>query len=146
MRTFTSEEHIARTPEHVFAAMLDFSNAPRWRSLVKKIEVVGGGPVRQGSQVLVTMDLMGKVKQGISEIWRYDPPRRLGFRNTASSVTGQFEYILEPEQGGTRITFTIDVRPHGLMWLVVPFIFRSHRLRYKDQLARLKAVAEGTTA
>jgi hypothetical protein len=104
--------------------------------------VIGDGPVTRGSQVLVTMDVMGKVRQAISEIWSYDPPRRVGFRNTASNITGQFEYVLEPQPGGTRITFTVDTRPHGLMWLLLPLVLRSHRVRYKDQLARLKAAIE----
>ena len=142
MRSFTCSEHIARTPDQLFAYMLDFRNAARWRSLVRRIDVVGDGPIREGTQILVTMDLMGKVRQALSEIWVYDPPRRVGFRNTANNVTGQFDYMLVPEREGTRITFTCDIRPHGLMWLILPFILRGHRARYVDQLARLKAAAE----
>jgi len=142
MRSFTYTEHIERTPEQVFAFMMDFRNAPRWRSLVRRIDVVGGGPVHQGSEVLLTIDVMGKTRQVVSEIWSYDPPRRLGFRNTASKITGQFEYVLSAESPGTRVTMTCDIRPHGLMWLLMPGIRRSHRVRYSDQLSRLKAAIE----
>jgi len=142
MRSFTYSAHIDRTPEELFAFMLDFSKAPRWRSLVRTIELVGGGPVQRGSKVLVTMDVAGRERSATSEIWSYDPPRRLGFRNTASNITGQFEYDLRPEQGGTRITFTCDIKPHGIMWLLLPFILRGHRARYVDQLDRLKHAAE----
>lgn len=69
MRSFTYSAHIDRAPERVFAFMMDFNNAPRWRSLVRRLEVVGGGPVRRGSQVVVTMDVMGKTRQGVSEVW-----------------------------------------------------------------------------
>ena len=142
MRTFTYSAHIERSPDEVFAFMMDFSTAPRWRSLVKRLEVVGCGPVHRGTQVVVTMDVMGKVKQTVSEIWSYDPPRRVGFRNTESNITGQFEYALAPERDGTRITFTADVRAKGFMWLVLPLVIRSHRARYREQLDRLKAVVE----
>ena len=45
MRTFTYTEHIDRAPADVFA---DFSQASRWRNLVRRMEIVGGGPVREG--------------------------------------------------------------------------------------------------
>jgi hypothetical protein len=145
MRSFTYSQHIDRTPEQVFAFMMDFKSAPRWRSLVRRIDVVGEGPVRQGSEILVTIDSMGKTRQVVSEVWSYDPPRRLGFRNTASNITGQFEYVLAPDGSGTRIVMTCDVRPRGLMWLLIPWIRRSHRIRYSDQLSRLKAAIEAAS-
>ena len=144
MRSFTLREHINRSPEQLFHFMTDLPSVPGWRSLVRKMEVVGGGPLRKDAQVVVTMDVMGKVQQTISDVWSYDPPRRLGTRNTASRVTGQFEYTLEPAAGGTDVTFTCDIRPHGLMWLLLPFLLRSNRARYADQLQRLKKAAEKT--
>jgi len=142
MRSFTYSGHIQRTPEQLFAYMLDFNNTPRWRSLVRKLEVVGGGPVRLGSELRVSLDVMGEVRTTASEVWSFDPPRRLGLRNTASNITGQFEYSLSAERGGTLITFTCDIKPHGVMWLMLPFILRGHRARYADQLDRLKRAAE----
>jgi carbon monoxide dehydrogenase subunit G len=144
MRSFTHSAHISRTPEHVFGFMTDFGNASRWMSLVKRLEFVGIGPAARGRQVLVTLDLMGKIRQTVSEMWSYDPPRSLGFRNTASGITGQFEYRLEPERDGTRITFTADIRPHGFAWLLLPFVLKTHRARYSDQLDRLKKVIEAS--
>lgn len=142
MRSFTYQEFIERPPAEVFAVMLDFSRASRWRSLVRKMELVGGGPVCKDSQVVVTVDVMGKVQQTVSDIWSFDPPRRIGFRNTANGFTGLFEYILHPEGEGTRVTFTADLRPHGLAWLLLPLVLHSHRARYRDQLQRLKGEVE----
>jgi hypothetical protein len=142
MRSFTYHEHVNRTPEQLFAFMTDFSRAPTWRSLVRRIDVVGGGPLRLGGQILTPIEVMGKIRQATSDVWSFDPPRRIGFRNTASNVTGTFEYVLEPSGGGTHVTFTCDVRPHGFMWLLLPLLLRSNRARYVDQLGRLKRAAE----
>jgi len=138
MRTFTYTDHIERSPEAVFAFMMDFSKAPRWRNLVRSMEVVGGGPPREGSDLSVTFDVAGQPRTVVSTIWAYDPPRRFGQRNTQGGVTGTFEYRLDPDPSGTKITFTADVRPHGFMWLVFPLLLRGHRARYRDQLANLK--------
>jgi hypothetical protein len=141
MRSFSYSTHVERTPAELFAFMTDLRQVT-WRSLVRRIDVVGGGPLREGARIVSTIDVMGKVKQMESEVWAYEPPRRIGFRNTASNVTGQFEYSLMPEGGGTRITFTCDIRPHGFMWLMLPLLLHSNRVRYRDQLDRLKAAAE----
>jgi len=142
MRAFRYVQRIERPQEEVFAFMMDFSTASRWRNMVRRIEVVGGGPVQQGSKLLMTMDVLGKTSQGESEVWRYEPPHRVGQRNTHSGVTGVFEYVLEPDKSGTTVIFTCDLHPHGLMWLALPWLLRSNRNRFRDQLAALKRAIE----
>jgi hypothetical protein len=142
MHAFRYSEHIERPREEVFAYMMDFSTAPRWRNMVRHIEVVGGGPVHPGSKLLFTMDVMGKSKQGEVELWCYEPSRRFGQTNTRGGVTGVFEYILEPNGAGTTVTFIGDIKPHGLMWLALPWLLKSHRTRFRDQLAALKRAIE----
>jgi uncharacterized protein YndB with AHSA1/START domain len=144
MRAFRYTQHIERPREQVFDFMMDFSTAPRWRNMVRRMDVVSGGPVRVGAQILVTMDVMGKTMQLESEVWRYEPPHRVGQRNTRFGVTGVFEYALEPDESGTTVIYTCDIRPHGLMWLSLPWLLRSSRYRFRDQLATLKRAIEQT--
>ena len=138
MRAFNYTIHIDRAPGDVFDFMMDLSKASRWRNLVRSVEVVTPGPLRVGSALLVTMDLLGEVKCMPSEVWAYDPPRRYGVRNTANNVTGVFEYALEPDGTGTRVRFTCDIRPQGWMWLALPLLIGESRTRYRDQLGNLK--------
>jgi uncharacterized protein YndB with AHSA1/START domain len=142
MRSFTYSVHIDRAPEAVWNYMLDFSQASRWRNLVRTVEVLTPGPVRLGSELKVTYDALGKVRSTISDVWSFEPGRRFGTRNTEENVTGVFEYRLEPERDGTRVTFSCDVQPHGFMWLVLPFLLRGNKLRYSEQLPNLKKEVE----
>ena len=142
MRSFTFTREIARPPAEIFAFITDFSNAPRWRHLVRRMEVIGNGPVRQGTQVAVTLDAMGKELQVVSEVFAFEPPRRIGQRNVANGVAGTFEYLLEPTARGTHVTFTFDVRPYGWMWLLLPLLIRSNRARYREQLSTLERAME----
>jgi hypothetical protein len=63
-------------------------------------------------------------------------------RNTRQGITGIFEYVLQPDAFGTTVTFTCDIRPHGLMWLTLPLLLPGNRNRYRGQLAALKRAIE----
>ncbi|HYT77485.1 MAG TPA: SRPBCC family protein [Vicinamibacterales bacterium] len=138
MRSFTYSIHIDRDPQAVWAYMMDFSQAPRWRNLVRRIDVLTPGPLRVGSELRITVDVQGRQKQATSEIWAFEPARRFGMRNTEQNVTGVFGYTLEPDGSGTKMTFTCDIHPHGLMWLLLPLLLRGNRARYTQQLPNLK--------
>jgi uncharacterized protein YndB with AHSA1/START domain len=146
MRSFTYATHINRPPEEVWTYMMDFSNAPRWRNLVRTVDVVTPGPLRVGTELKVTFDVMGKTRQTISEVWAFEPVRRFGVRNTEQNVTGVFEYTLTPDARGTAVRFTCDIQLHGWMWLLLPFMLRSNRMRYAQQLPTLKQELERAAA
>src|SRR5262245_54787379 len=99
MRAFTYTIRIERSPEQTWDYMTDFSHASRWMNLVRRLDVIAKAPLGVGSEVLVTIDLMGKVDHVVSEVWAFEPGRRLGFRNTRQNTTGAVEYTLAPESG-----------------------------------------------
>ena len=142
MRSFTYTIHIDRPPETVWAYMMDFSKARRWRNLVREIQVLTPGPLRVGSEMQISFDVMGKVRRIVSEVWSFEHGSRFGVRNTEQNVSGTFEYLLSPEDGGTRVVLTCDVRPHGFMWLLTPWLLRGNRARYEQQLPNLKKELE----
>jgi uncharacterized protein YndB with AHSA1/START domain len=142
MRSFIYTTHIERRPEQVWDYMMDFSQAPRWRNLVRQIDVITKGPLRVGSEMLVTFDVMGKVRRVLSEVWALEPARRLGVRNSEHNVTGVFEYTLTPDSNGTLVTFTCEIRPRRLMWLLLPWLVKGNRMRYAQQLPNLKKEVE----
>lgn len=69
MRAFAYAEQIDRPPETVWDFMMDRRNAPRWNNLVRRIETLTPGPVRVGTELLVTLDVRGQTKQVRSEVW-----------------------------------------------------------------------------
>jgi|SRR6185437_2618711 len=142
MRAFRYKERFEQSREEIFAFMMDLSTAPRWRSLVRHIEVEGGGPVRQGSILNLTLDVGGKTMHVPSEVLVYEPPHRYSHRNITNGVAMTFEYRLEADGNGARVYFDGDVRPFGWMWLFLPVIWRTISGRYRGQLAALKRAME----
>ena len=142
MRSFQQSARIERSPAQVWAYMMDFSTAPRWRNLVREIRVLTDGPLRPGSELEVTFDVFGRLRNTRCDVVAFETARRFGLRNVTPKVTGTFEYTLAPEGTGTLITFSCDLRPHGLMWLLLPMMIRSNRTRFAQQLANLKREVE----
>lgn len=142
MRSFRYTIHIDRSPAHVWAYMIDFAKASRWRSHVREVRIVTEGPLRPGTELHVTFDMLGRVSTARCEVWAFETARRFGLRHTEENATATFEYLLVQEGTGTLVTFTCDLRPHGLMWLLLPVMMRGNRGRYALQLPKLKQEVE----
>ena len=58
-------------------------------------------------------------------------------------MEGVFDFVLQPEGSGTRITMTCDLTAHGFMaWLFIPLIARAERRRRIEMLGNLKRYVE----
>jgi carbon monoxide dehydrogenase subunit G len=142
MRSFKYSIHIERTPAQVWAFMMDFSNASRWRQHVREIRIMTDGPLRVGTELQITFELPGRVHTARCEVWAFETARRFGLRGTTKKATGTYEYLLAPDRGGTTITFTGHLRPNGVMWLLAPLMIRANRARFAHQLPNLKREIE----
>ena len=143
MRSFRYTARIGRSPAHVWAYMMDFSRTPRWHDRVREVRILTDGPVRAGTELQIVYDVPDRLRTARCEVWAFETARRFGVRNTERNLTAIFEYTLVPDGPGTLVTFTCDLRPHGVMWLLLPLMIRSNRARYAQQLPRLKQEVEG---
>jgi uncharacterized membrane protein len=134
---------ISRQPEDVFDLFVDFSQAPRWRQYVRRMELSDDGPLRVGSRVHVTMDLMGVPRTFDLEVLACERPRLWRHRTNETDFRGFIEYRFDAERAGTRVTMTIDAKPAGLYgWLALPLMLLRREQPYKEQLPQLKRVLE----
>jgi uncharacterized protein YndB with AHSA1/START domain len=142
MRSFIQTIHIDRSPAQVWAYMMDFEKASQWRNSVRDMRIVTDGPLRTGSEVEIAFDLPGGRRSWRCEVCAFETARRFGLRTTTKKVTATFEYVLVPEGAGTFMTYTCDLSPRGVMWLLLPMMIRANRERYAHQLVNLKRAIE----
>ena len=136
---------ISRPPEDVFDFFVDFSQGPRWRQYVRTMERLDDGPLRVGSRVHVTMDLMGEPYVFDLEVLEVQRPSQWRHRTNETDFHGFVEYRFEPEQSGTRVTMSIEAKPAGLYgWLAVPLLLLRREKPYKEQLPQLKRALEAS--
>jgi|SRR5579859_2312425 len=136
---------IDRPIEDVFAYLADGTNNPRWRSGVVSIEPVPG---KQGAGAAYRQKLRGPGGRSIDGDYRittYQPPTLIEFEVTAGPArpTGRFA-LTEAGPGRTTVTFSLDLRPTGLMRLMSGMVDKTMRSEV-GQLAALKADLEKTT-
>lgn len=97
---------IARPAEDMFAFVADGTTAPQWRPGVTDVPLASGSGLgaryRQGVR-----GPGGRRVDADYEVTVYQPPRSLAFRTTAGPVRPTGEYLLEPVDGGTRLTFSL---------------------------------------
>jgi ligand-binding SRPBCC domain-containing protein len=144
MRTFRHTIWINRRPEEVWDFFTDFTQASRWRSYVASMVVQGGGPVKAGSRVDVSMDLLGERHDFVLEVLTCNRPSLWRHRSMEHDYTGYIEYRFDAEHDGTRVTMEGHAKPISLYgWLGLPQLFLARKKSYREQLPQLKRAMEG---
>ena len=143
MRLFNHTIWIARRREQVFDFFTDFSQSSRWRSYVRTMELVGPGPVREGSKVHVVMDLQGGEYTFDLHVLACERPSLWRHRTNETDFFGAIEYRFAIEGEGTRVTMIGDAKPVSWYgWLAMPLMWMRRGEAYKEQLPQLKRAME----
>jgi uncharacterized membrane protein len=133
---------INRAVDDVWTFVTDGANAPKWRPGVLDVSKVSGSGV-------------GEVwKQGVKgpggrridadyEVTAWEPGRRMAFRAIAGPVRPTGEYAFAQEDGGTRLSFSLDAQLSGLKKLLMGGAVQSSMNSEMAALDRLKAILEG---
>jgi hypothetical protein len=109
---------VAAPPEKIMAVIADFPAYPEWAKAVKQTEVLETGADGNAEQVRFTLDA-GPFKDVYTLAYDWAPD---GLSVTWTLVKGQMQraqngsYRLSPEEGETRVTYTLSVQ------LAVPMI------------------------
>jgi uncharacterized protein YndB with AHSA1/START domain len=118
VETVTVDRPIAE----VFAFLADGTNDPSWRPQVISITHVEG--TGEGATYAQTMKGPAGLKiNGAFKYTRYEEPNRLDLQVIAGPgrPVGSFE-LREVSPATTEVTFTVDLKPLGLMVLITPLI------------------------
>jgi carbon monoxide dehydrogenase subunit G len=131
---------VRRPREEVFAFLADAENDPQWRPGVLDISRVSGEGVgtlyRQGVK-----GPMGKRVPADIQVTELRPNDVIAFRAVEGPVRPNGRYELSPEDGATRVRFSLDAEVGGLKRLMAPMV-QKQMDREVSNLDRLKQVLE----
>jgi uncharacterized protein YndB with AHSA1/START domain len=98
---------VAAPPDAVWAVVGDVRRMPEWSPELRRLAVLGSGPVRVGTTLLGLNRRRWVAWPTTSKVTRLDPARAVAWRTRESGATWTYE--LEPSDGGTRLTGRRDL-------------------------------------
>ena len=136
---------VNRPQKDVFDYLTEGTHNREWRAGVLEIERTSAAEGQGATYRQVVSGPGGRRIDGDYQVTVFEPPRRLEFQVTAGPArpTGVFELSEDADQS-TRVRFSLDLNPSGLMRLMTPMISRQMR-REVTQLDNLKAILERTS-
>ena len=135
---------VNRPQKDVFDYLAEGTHNREWRAGVLEIERTSAAEGKGATYRQVLAGPGGRRIDGDYQVTMFDPPRRLEFHVTAGPArpTGVFELSENADQS-TRVRFSLDLNPAGLMKLMTPMIARQMQ-REVAQLDNLKNILERT--
>ena len=133
---------IARPPAEVFAFVADAENDPKWRPGVLDIRKESG----EGAGAIYRQGVKGPGGRRITadfEVTSSESPTAFAFRTIAGPVRPRGEFRLEPADGGTRLTFSLEAELGGFKKLVMGRMVAKTMDEEARAIENLKRVLEG---
>lgn len=142
MTSFTGSILIRRPIEEVFDFVADERNEPSYNSQIRQVEKTTPGPIGLGTRWRAVTTSGRRTVPIDLEITEYARPERLGSatRMRAADISGFLTFA--PEGDGTRMTWTWDLRPKGLLKLAAPPLAALGRRQEQRIWSALKAHLE----
>ena len=118
MPSATYSVTVTRPASEVFAYVADGEKCPQWRPGVLDIKRISGN----GIGTKYSQGVKGPMGRRIAadyEVTVFEPDRRLDFQTTTGPARPHGRYDLEPVDGGTRLTFSLDAQLTGISKLLM---------------------------
>jgi hypothetical protein len=124
MARIDGEIVINRPVEEVFDFAVDERNEPRYNRRMVSSEKLSPGPVGLGSRFRAVMGSRPRRTTMTTEFTGYERPRRLALTSHLSAMEIRGTLTFDPVPGGTRMRWSWDLEPRGLLKLMSPLVVR----------------------
>lgn len=138
MAPIISTIEVARPPDEVFSYVTDPSRMPEWQQGVTSGRLEGAGV---GSRCHTRRKIGGAERDVVTEITKYDPPRRWADHGVEGPIRAVVSVRIDPldDENLSRVTIAVDFEGHGIGKLLVPLVVRpSARREMPGNMERLR--------
>ena len=106
-------------PETVFDYVADVRNELTWQHDMRRADKITDGPVGEGTVFDTDYRLFGAMQLELKDVRR---PEHLIFVGTGPRMSMHFAMDVAPRDGGSHVTFQIDLRPSGMLRPLAPLL------------------------
>jgi uncharacterized protein YndB with AHSA1/START domain len=136
---------INRPVEQVFDFVADERNEPRFNPKMLTVEKVTPGPVGKGTRFRTQVKARQRTAEMSVEFTAYDRPRRLTSVSKLSNMEIEGTLTFDPVPEGTRMRWSWDLAPRGILRLATPVIGLIGRREERTIWTSLKHLLERDT-
>jgi len=141
MRRISGSAFIPAPPSEVYAFLSEPANLPRWQTGVVSSVRTSPPPTEAGSTGRVVIEVMGQRVTADTTVREAVKDRRLVIATSASGMSLVGTLDLAPAEGGTRLSFSSEVKAQNLFMAALEGMVADVAERDLDaSLARLQAV------
>jgi uncharacterized membrane protein len=133
---------IERPLEEVWDFVQDTSKDAMWQTTLVESQVLTEGPRRVGTQVQEVRRFLGVQIPMTLELTEFEPRHRSSLRAVSGGIPLSGSYLLEPLDGGTKLTVTGQLEAHRLFKLTEPVFARMTSRELEASLGHLKDLLE----
>ena len=130
---------IRRSPEEVFDYCTDILREPEWNPRTRRVGKLTEGPIGLGTR------FEGEWIKGnpmVIEYVRFERPTRWASVGRSTRLDARSEGRVSATRHGTHLTIRMELRPRGLLTLLLPLMRRTMHRREDRNLATIKAILE----
>jgi uncharacterized membrane protein len=138
----TARTVIDRPRDEVAAYVTDHRNDPVWIGGISESELLGTGPIAEGSRVRRVASFLGKRIEYVNEVVRLEPGSVLDMRSVQSPFPMRITYTFADALGGTETSVRVQGEPAGLYRVGGPMMRRAVQRSIDRDVARLKRTLE----
>lgn len=126
MSGFRESIDVDRSPDDVWAYLIDPSHLPEWQASAVSAELLDPGPPHVGSRLRVTRHVGRREMPMTMEYTEYDPPHAWGLQGVDGPVRGHVHGEITPLEGGhrSRVTMELDFEGRGIGKVLLPLVIR----------------------
>jgi hypothetical protein len=133
---------IDRPVEEVFDFVSDERNEPRFNPRMLRAEKITLGPIASGTRFRAVVRTFGRPAEMTTEFIACERPRRLALVTHLSKMDIDGALTFEPVDRGTRMSWSWELMPRGLLKLASRLVARIGRRQERAIWSNLKEVLE----
>jgi uncharacterized protein YndB with AHSA1/START domain len=144
MTRITGEITIDRPVDVVFDFVADERNEPSYNPRLRRVTQTTTGPIGRGTRFRAeTVTRSGTTEMEI-EYTDFQRPRRLASTSRLSTMDVEGDLTFESVPGGTRMRWSWELKPHGIVTLLRPILAGVGRRQEAKTWAGLKRHLEAS--
>ena len=133
---------IDRAVDEVFDFVANEENEPQYNPHMRLAEKISEGATGLGTRFRTELQTMGRTMPMIVEFTAYERPRRLASVTRSSMMQTEGALTFDPVAGGTRMHWSWDLEPHGVLRFMAPIVASMGRRQERRIWTNLKQLLE----